>query len=102
MFIRPMLLLYSRSMMAPRLTLATETLGLRRQLTVLNRSTKRPQLDRQDQFFRVTLSRPRKNWLVDIIIIKLEAVVKWLEGGSRLYWRWKSKSPVGLPQTDYE
>jgi hypothetical protein len=49
--------------MAPRLTLATEILALRQQLTVLNRSIKRPQLDRRDQFFRAMLSRLRKNWL---------------------------------------
>jgi len=87
-------------MMAPRSTLATEILALRQQPAVLNRSIKRPQLDRRDQFFRVTLSRPRKNRLEGIINVKAETVVKLRKEGSRLYWRWKSKPPVGLPQID--
>jgi hypothetical protein len=95
-------LLFFRSMMAPRLTLATEILALRQKLTVLNRSIKRPLLDRRDQFFRVMLSRLRKNWLEGFIIVKPETVVIWRKEGSRLDWRWKSKSPVGLPQIDKE
>jgi hypothetical protein len=102
MFIRPTPLLFSRSLMAPRLTLATETLGLRQQLTVLNRSIKRPQLYRRDQFFMVMLSRLRKNWLEGLIIVKPETVVKWRKERSRLYCRWKSKPPVGLQQIDKE
>src|SRR5262245_60827537 len=97
---RSTLLLFFRSMMAPRSTLATEILALRQQPAVLNRSIKRPQLDRRDQFFRVTPSRPRKNRLEGIINVKAETVVKWRKEGSRLYWRWKSKPPVGLPQID--
>src|SRR5262249_43601132 len=95
-------LLFFRSMTAPRLTLATEILALRQQLTVLNRSINRPKLDRPAQYFRVMLSRLRKNWPEGFIIVKPEAVVKWREEGSRLYWRWKSKPPVGLPQIDKE
>src|SRR5215475_1207081 len=82
---RSTLLLFFRSMTAPRLTLATEILALRQQLTVLNRSIKRPHLDRRDQFFRVMLSRLRKNWLEGLIIVKPETIVKWREEGSRLY-----------------
>ncbi len=65
-------LLFFRSMTAPRLTLAAEILAPRRQLTVLNRSIKRPQLDRRNQFFRVMLSRLRKNWIEGLIIVKPE------------------------------
>jgi hypothetical protein len=82
MFVRSTLLQFSRSMMAPGLTLATEILGLRQKLTVLNRSIKRPQLDRRDQFFRVMLSRLRKNWLEGLIIVKPETVAKWRNVGN--------------------
>jgi Integrase core domain len=28
--------------------------------------------------------------------------IKWHRGGFRLYWRWKSKAPIGRPQIDKE
>jgi putative transposase len=34
--------------------------------------------------------------------VKPETVVKWHKQGFRLYWRWKSKVPIGRPQIDRE
>src|SRR5262249_21839859 len=102
MFILSTLFLFFRSLIAPRLTLATEILALRQQLAVLNRSINRPQLDRRDRFFWVMLSRLWKNWREVLIIVKPETVVKWHKEGFRLYWRWKSKATIGRPQIDKE
>jgi putative transposase len=102
MFILSALFLFFRSLIAPRLTLATEILALRQQLAVLNRSIKRPQLDRQDRFFWVILSKFWRNWREVLIIVKPETVVKWHRQGFRLYWRWKSKAPIGRPKINKE
>ena len=43
-----------------------------------------------------------KNWREVLIIVKPETVIKWHRQGFRLYWRWKSKAPVGRPKIDKE
>jgi hypothetical protein len=79
-----------------------ENLALRQQLAVLNRKIHRPQLHRRDRFFCVTLSRFWKNWREVLIIVKPETVIRWHRQGFKLYWRWKSKAPVGRPKIDKE
>jgi putative transposase len=37
-----------------------------------------------------------------LIIVKPETVIKWHRQGFKLYWRWKSKAPVGRPKFDKE
>jgi putative transposase len=92
--LRPLILL--------RLTLAAENLALRQQLAVLNRITKRPQLCKQDRLFWVILSKLWKNWREVLLIVKPQTVVKWHRQGFRLYWRWKSKAPIGRPKINKE
>jgi hypothetical protein len=94
--------LYFRSLLVSRLALATEILVLRQQLVVLNRTVKRPKLRRRDRLFGVSLSRLWKDWREALIIVKPETVIKWHREGFRLYWRWKSKAPVGRPKIDQE
>ena len=94
--------LFFRSLFVSRLSLAAEILVLRQQLLVLNRSLKRPKLRRRDRFFWVCLSRLWKDWRDALIIIKPDTVIKWHREGFRLYWRWKSKTPIGRPPIDIE
>jgi putative transposase len=96
------LFLLIRSLIAPRTSLVAENLALRQQLAVLNRKIHRPQLRRRDRFFWVILSQLWKNWREVLIIVKPETVIKWHRQGFRLYWRWKSKAPVGRPKIDKE
>src|SRR5262245_13993069 len=91
-----------RSLIAPRTSLVTENLALRQQLAVFNRKIHRPQLRRRDRFFWVILSQLCKNWREFLIIVKPETVIKWHRQGFKLYWRWKSKAPVGRPKIDKE
>jgi putative transposase len=91
-----------RPLILPRLTLAAENLALRQQLAVLNRITKRPQLCKQDRLFWVILSKLWKNWREVLLIVKPQTVVKWHRQGFRLYWRWKSKAPIGRPKINKE
>ena len=96
------LFLLIRSLILPRTALAAENLALRQQLAILNRKIHRPQLHRRDRFFWVTLSRFWKNWREVLIIVKPETVIRWHRQGFKLYWRWKSKAPVGRPKIDKE
>ena len=42
------------------------------------------------------------NWREVLLIVKPETVIKWHRQGFKLYWRWKSKAPVGRPKIDKE
>jgi putative transposase len=96
------LIVLIRTLIMSRTTLAAENLALRQQLTVLNRKIKRPHLHRRDRFFWVVLSQLWMNWREILIIVKPETVIKWHRQGFRLYWRCKSKAPVGRPKIDKE
>jgi putative transposase len=96
------LFLLIRSLIVSRKALAVENLALRQQLAILNRKIHRPQLHRRDRFFWVILSRLWKNWREVLIIVKPETVIRWHRQGFKLYWRWKSKAPVGRPKIDKE
>jgi putative transposase len=96
------LFLLIRGLILPRTSLAAENLALRQQLAILNRKIHRPQLHRQDRFFWVILSQLWKNWREVLIIVKPETVIRWHRQGFKLYWRWKSKAPVGRPKIDKE
>jgi Integrase core domain len=50
----------------------------------------------------VILSQLWKKWREVLIIVKPETVIKWHRQGFKLYWRWKSKAPVGRPKIDKE
>lgn len=94
--------LFFRSLFFSRISLATEILVLRQQLLVLNRTVKRPKLHPRDRLFWVCLSRLWKDWRDALIIVKPDTVIKWHREGFRLYWRWKSKAPIGRPTIDKE
>jgi len=94
--------LFFRSLFVSRISLATEILVLRQQLLILNRAVKRPKLRRRDRLFWVCLSRLWKDWRDALIIVKPDTVIKWHREGFRLYWRWKSKAPIGRPPLDKE
>src|SRR5215510_1738915 len=94
--------LFFRSLFVSRISLATEILVLRQQILVLNRTVKRPKLRWRDRLFWVCLSRLWKDWREALIIVNPETVIKWPREGFRLYWRWKSKTPIDRPPIDQE
>jgi putative transposase len=97
------LLALFRTLFAPRLELVAENLALRQQLSVLNRTAKRPKLRSQDRLFWATLSSLWKNWPSALIIVKPDTVIRWHREGFRLYWRRKSKvRNSGRPKIDAE
>jgi Integrase core domain len=101
MYICSALFLFFRSLFVSRISLATETMVLRQQLLVLNRTVKRPKLRRRDRLFLVCLSKLWGGWREALIIVKPDTVIKWHREGFRLYWRWKSKAPNSPFQNPY-
>jgi hypothetical protein len=102
MYICSALFLFFRSLFVSRISLATETLVLRQQLLVLNRTVKRPKLRRRDRHFLVCLSRLWGGRREALIIVKPDTVINWHREGFRLYWRWKSDGVFGTHKSPQE
>ena len=64
---------------------------MRRQIVVLQRSSKRPRLKMGDRVFWVLLSRIWSGWRESLSFVKPETVIRWHRRGFRLYWTWKSR-----------
>ena len=72
--------------------LLAENMALRHQLSVLQRTARRPRLKARDRIFWVWLSRIWPDWRSALVIVKPETVITWHRQGFRLYWRWKSRA----------
>ena len=87
-----------------RAELQVEILALRHQLSVLQRSTRsrKVRLSTADRLLWVWLSRLWSGWRSALVIVKPETVIGWHRRGFRLYWRWKSRHPLGRPTVSRE
>jgi putative transposase len=94
---------FLRALLGHSTAVTLENVALRHQLMVLQRSTPRPRLRRQDRILWVCLSGLWANWRPSLVIVQPATVVGWHRQGFRLYWRWKSRlrSP-GRPPIDLE
>ena len=72
-----------------RVALHIEVLALRHQLTVMQRSVKRPRLTATDRFFWAWLAHVWRDWRSALVMVKPETVVGWHRRGFRLFWTWK-------------
>ena len=81
-----------QGLLASRAALMAENLALRQQLTVLQRSVRRPRLRRRDPVFWVWLSRLWRSWRSCLIVVKPATVLRWHRQGFKLYWRRRSRS----------
>ncbi len=103
MSIYKVLFVLIRGFFVNRSNLILENLALRQQLTVQQRTIKRPKLKRKDRIFWAWLSRIWPQWKSALIVVKPETVIKWHRRGFKLYWRWKSRpSKVGRPRISKE
>ena len=96
------LLVFVRGFLKSQADLAAENTALRQQLTVFQRSTKRPRLRIRDRVFWSWLSWLWHDWRSALILVKVETVISWRRQGFRLYWRWKSRKKPGRPKVDAE
>ena len=74
-----------------RVALQREILALRHQLSVLQRSVKRPKLTAADRQFWAGLSRVWSHWRDALVIVRPETVIAWHRKGFRLFWTWKAR-----------
>ncbi len=92
-----------RGLFVSRSNLIIENLALRQQLTVQQRTIKRPKLKRNDRLFWAWLSQIWPDWKSSLIVVKPETVIKWHRQGFKLYWRWKSGAgKAGRPKISRE
>lgn len=87
-----------------RAALQTEILALRHQLLLLQRSSRghRLRLGCADRLLWVWLSRFWSGWRSALVMVRPETVIAWHQKGFRLYWRWKSRHPLGRPSVSRE
>ena len=96
-------LLFLRAFLVRRAASAAEIPALRQQLTILQRTTKRPRLRLRDRVFWVRLSRLRRKWRSVLVIVQPDTVVRWHRQGFRIYWDWRSRAGrAGRPRIDAE
>ena len=81
--------------------LILESLALRQQLAVQQRSIKRPKIRNTDRIFWVWLSRIWNDWRSSLIIVKPPTVIGWHRKGFKIYWKRKSRR-VGRPSINWE
>jgi putative transposase len=81
---------------------ALEILALRQQVAVLKRKRPRPRLNPWDRLFWATLRHVWSRWAEVLVVVKPETVVGWHRAGFRLFWRWRSRTRGGRPETAAE
>jgi transposase InsO family protein len=92
-----------RAAVRDRADVVAENLLLRHQLTVLTRPTrKRPRLRARDKLLWVLARLARRDWRQHLVLVRPETVVRWHRRGWRLFWRWRSRGPVGRPRVGVE
>ncbi len=87
----------------PRAALEAEILVLRQQVVVLRRG-------RPSRLSFLTVDKIVLGWVCHLFpkacdalaIVRPETVVRWHRAGFQLFWRWKSRRPVGRPAVPSE
>jgi transposase InsO family protein len=92
-----------RAAVCARAELAAENVLLRHQLAVLTRPTRRrPRLRARDKPVRLLARLVRSDWRRHLVLVRPETVVRWHRQGWRLFWRWRSRGPLGRPRVSAE
>src|SRR5262245_34998611 len=83
--------------------LVAENVALRHQLAVLTRPTRRrPRLRHRDGLVWLLARLVRRDWRRHLLVVRPETVVRWHRRGWRLFWRWRSRGPIGRPRLSAE
>ena len=97
------LLASTLSVFRTRAALQLEILALRHQLGVMQRSVKKPKLNRFDRFLWAWLCGAWAEWRSALCIAKPETVIAWHRKGFRLFWTWKvRRGHLGRPPVSKE
>src|SRR3989475_451379 len=83
--------------------LVAENVLLRQQLAVLTRPTRRrPRLRARDKLFWVLARVLHCDWRRYLVLVRPESVIRWHRQAWRLFWRWRSRGPIGRPRLSAE
>jgi hypothetical protein len=94
---------FLRSTLRARADVAAENVLLRHQLAVLTRPTRRrPRLRTRDKLLWVLARLARRDWRQHLLLVRPETVIRWHRQGWRLFWRWRSRGPIGRPRVGAE
>jgi hypothetical protein len=85
------LLASTLSVFRTRAALQLEIIALRHQLGVLQRSVKRPKLNRFDRFLWAWFCGAWDEWRSALCLVKPQTVIAWHRTGFRLFWTWKAR-----------
>jgi hypothetical protein len=92
-----------RTGLRSRADLLAENLLLRHQLAVLTRPTcKRHRIRARDKLLWVLARCLCRDWRRNLVLVRPETVVGWHRRGWRLFWRWRSRCPLGRPRLSPE
>jgi putative transposase len=79
------------SLFQTRAALQLEILALRHQLGVLQRSVKKPKLNRFDRMLWSWFCGTWSAWSSALYIVKPDTVIAWHRQGFRQFWTWKTR-----------
>jgi transposase InsO family protein len=97
------LLAATLSLFRTRAALQLEILALRHQLGVLQRSVKKPKLNRFDRMLWAWLCGAWAAWRSALCMVKPDTVIAWHRKGFRLFWTWKvRRGQPGRPPVPME
>jgi putative transposase len=82
---------FVRALLGNSPAVSLENVALRHQLSVLQRSVRRPRFSRRDRIFWLWLARLWAGWRASLLIVQPATVLAWHRQGFQLYWRWKSR-----------
>jgi len=83
--------------------LQLEIIALGHQLGVMQRSVKKPKLNRFDRFLWAWFCGAWAEWRSALCIVKPETVIAWHRKGFRLFWSWKvRRGQPGRPPVSKE
>src|SRR5271155_2842899 len=82
----------ARSELRTRTALMLESIALRHQIAVLERSrTRRPCFSRLDRLLWILLSRWWPQWRQSLMIVQAETVLRWRRNGGSAIWGYRSR-----------
>ena len=84
-------LAFLRDTLRSRLSMQIEIVALRHQLTVYQRSQKRPRIKPADRLFWSYLSRLWSGWQQALVFVQPRTVNAWRRRKFREYWTWLSR-----------
>jgi putative transposase len=84
-------LAFLRDTLRSRLSMQIEIVALRHQLTVYQRSQKRPRIKPADRLFWSYLSRLWSGWQRSLVFVQPRTVIAWRRRKFREYWTWLSR-----------